>query len=397
MIYLFEDTAVQDLAPLSLTRLMCDMRVGVYSLRELLQLLEYDIAVVSEREVLQHLVGEEQLEVDHARSIFLNASILPNQEILQEIFEMLEQTDDSVSIWYEDVLVAARPNFSGRYMYQYLENFSYQAEQQIQWRSKQKPVMMHRFDPVIALRPLLVSHLALRSALGGLKEYASKVLVGENVSIAQQVVFDTSEGDIILESGVSVASFSVLKGPLWVGKNSKINEHSVLKDGVSIGNTCKVGGEIEASIIYDYSNKQHHGFLGHSILGSWVNLGAGTSNSDLKNTYGIVRFQQCDETIESGKKFLGCVIGDLSKTAINTSIMTGKTVGISSSVMGIILADAPNFVMHRSDVAGDQVQWRYNSVIEVQQRMFSRRGVEQTPLHIQLLSNLHPSSSSSAS
>jgi hypothetical protein len=171
----------------------------------------------------------------------------------------------------------------------------------------------------------------------------------------------------------------------------------VLKDGTSIGNTCKVGGEIEASMIYDYSNKQHHGFLGHSVLGSWVNLGAGTSNSDLKNTYGTVRFQQCDETIESGKKFLGCVMGDLSKTAINTSIMTGKTVGISSSVMGNVLTDTPDFIMHRSDVAGDQVQWRYDSVVEMQQRMFARRDVVQTPLHLKLLSDLHPSALSSSS
>ena len=94
---------------------------------------------------------------------------------------------------------------------------------------------------------------------------------------------------------------------------------------MALGHTTKIGGEIEASIVEPYTNKQHHGFLGHSYLGSWINLGAGTCNSDLKNTYGNVKMDYRGESVATGMQFVGCFMGDYAKTAINTGIFTGKT------------------------------------------------------------------------
>ena len=133
-----------------------------------------------------------------------------------------------------------------------------------------------------------------------------------------------------------------------------MNEHAALKDGVSLGHHTKVGGEVEASIIEPYSNKQHHGFLGHSYVGSWVNLGAGTCNSDLKNTYGTVNMEYGSidgkgsrdggvQKASTGMQFVGCFIGDYAKTAINTSIFTGKTIGACSMVYGFVTTNVPAF------------------------------------------------------
>ena len=118
---------------------------------------------------------------------------------------------------------------------------------------------------------------------------------------------------------------------------------AVLKDGVAIGARAKIGGEIEASIVEPLSNKQHHGFLGHSYVGSWVNLGAGTSNSDLKNTYGSVTMDYGGRRVPSGMQLVGCFIGDYAKTAVNTGIFTGKAIGVCSMAYGFVTTNVPGF------------------------------------------------------
>jgi UDP-N-acetylglucosamine diphosphorylase/glucosamine-1-phosphate N-acetyltransferase len=105
-------------------------------------------------------------------------------------------------------------------------------------------------------------------------------------------------------------------------------------ENTSIGPVCKVGGEVEGSVIHSFSNKQHDGFLGHAYLGMWVNLGADTNNSDLKNNYGSVKLVIDGETVDSGSTFMGLVMGDHSKSAINSMFNTGTVVGVSSNVFG---------------------------------------------------------------
>ncbi len=121
---------------------------------------------------------------------------------------------------------------------------------------------------------------------GVYRESSDGVYVASGAVIDDHVVTDTQPGPIVVDQNASVGPFSFLRGPIYIGPNSRINEHSAIKDAVSLAHTTKIGGEVEGSIIEAYSNKQHHGFLGHSYLGSWINLGAGTCNSDLKNTYG---------------------------------------------------------------------------------------------------------------
>jgi len=220
------------------------------------------------------------------------------------------------------------------------------------------------------------------------KEIADGVFSADGKPLGQYCVTDSSEGPIILESGVNVGPYCFFKGPIYVGQKVKIIEHSAMKDAVTLGSTTKVGGEVEASIIEPYSNKQHHGFLGHSYLGSWVNLGAGTSNSDLKNTYGEVVMEYSNKKIKTGMQFVGSFIGDYAKTAINTSIFTGKTIGACSMVYGFVTTNVPSFVNY-ARTFGQVTETAVETLVQTQARMFARRNVEQRPCDVQLLRDIY--------
>ena len=160
------------------------------------------------------------------------------------------------------------------------------------------------------------------------------IFIGKNVEIKPGVVLDASTGSIFIEKNVTIFPNAVIQGPFYIGESSKIKSCATIYPNVSIGKICKVGGEVEDSIIHPYTNKQHSGFLGHSYLGSWINLGADTNNSDLQNNYGTIKVQVNGRHIDSGKQFVGLMMGDHSKTAINTMFNTGTVVGFSSNVFG---------------------------------------------------------------
>jgi UDP-N-acetylglucosamine diphosphorylase / glucose-1-phosphate thymidylyltransferase / UDP-N-acetylgalactosamine diphosphorylase / glucosamine-1-phosphate N-acetyltransferase / galactosamine-1-phosphate N-acetyltransferase len=222
----------------------------------------------------------------------------------------------------------------------------------------------------------------------GYREVRDGVFVAENVTLGDHLVTDTRQGPVVIDHDAVIGPFCFLRGPVYIGPQSRVNEHASLKDCVSLGHHTKVGGEIEASIIEPYSNKQHHGFLGHSYVGSWVNLGAGTSNSDLKNTYGTVKMEYRGEKVSTGMQFIGAMIGDYAKTAINTSIFTGKTIGACSMVYGFVAANVPSFCNYARSF--DQItDLPAEVMISIQQRMFARRQVLQRECDIQLIRDLY--------
>jgi UDP-N-acetylglucosamine diphosphorylase/glucosamine-1-phosphate N-acetyltransferase len=146
------------------------------------------------------------------------------------------------------------------------------------------------------------------------------------------VVFDTRHGAIVLEAGVEVRHGTRLEGPLYAGARSRLlGDHIRFS---SIGPRCNVKGEVSNAIFTGYSNKGHDGFVGHTVLGHWVNLGAGTTTSNLKNTYGEVALELEGARVKTGRQFLGSLIGDHAKTAIGTMLPTGTVVGAGASVFG---------------------------------------------------------------
>ena len=162
------------------------------------------------------------------------------------------------------------------------------------------------------------------------------VFVDPSARVGPFTLIDASGGPVIVDAGAIIESHCAIHGPVSVGSGTIVRSGAHLSDGTVIGPTCRIGGEIDRTTILGSSNKQHDGFLGHSYVGEWVNLGAGTITSDLKHTYGSVRVPGLDtaggEQVGTGRTFVGSLIGDHVKTAIGTLLMTGSVIGIGSAV-----------------------------------------------------------------
>jgi UDP-N-acetylglucosamine diphosphorylase/glucosamine-1-phosphate N-acetyltransferase len=159
-----------------------------------------------------------------------------------------------------------------------------------------------------------------------------EIFVEKNVKIAAGAILDATNGAIIVGENAKIMHNSVIIGPCFIGKNSVVKIGAKIYENCSFGESCKIGGEIENSIFHSFSNKQHDGFLGHSYICEWVNLGANTNNSDLKNNYSNVKMNLPHKQILTEKQFLGLMIGDHSKTAINSAFSTGTIIGTSSMI-----------------------------------------------------------------
>jgi len=162
------------------------------------------------------------------------------------------------------------------------------------------------------------------------------VWIGENSVVKHGVILDASDGPIIIDENVQIMHNAVIIGPAYIGKNSLVKIGAKIYHNTSVGPYCKVAGEIEGTIIQAYTNKQHDGYLGHSYVGEWVNLGADTNNSDLKNNYSPVKvwFYPTREKVSTGNLFVGTFIGDHSKVGINCSINTGAVIGFGVNIYG---------------------------------------------------------------
>ncbi len=158
------------------------------------------------------------------------------------------------------------------------------------------------------------------------------ILIGESVEVRSGTVLDASSGPIIIADGAVIEPNAIIYGPCYIGKLTIIRGGAKVGKGTSIGEQCRIGGEVGESVIAGYTNKQHEGFLGHSYIGSWVNIGAGTANSDLKNNYGKIKAWCAGAVRNTGRRFFGLVCGDHSKIAINTRINTGSVIGFNANV-----------------------------------------------------------------
>jgi len=190
------------------------------------------------------------------------------------------------------------------------------------------------------------------------------------------VVFDTRNGPVVLESGVEVRSGTRLEGPLWVGSNTRVVGGPIRNS--AIGPWSVVHGEMSTTALLGYANKSHYGFVGHSVLGRWVNLGAGTTTSDLKSTYGPVRLRIGDVDLETGHQFLGSLIGDHAKTAIGIMLDTGSVIGAGASVFDCVRAPkyVPPFAWGGGGSASERMtQQKFLDVVE---RVLPRRDVQVT-------------------
>ncbi len=350
---IFEDDQSGNLLPLTYFRPSYDLRCGMTTLREKIIRSYPGVPVrLCCRGYLSNLVREQNPGIqvntgNPGRSLFVNGRVLANESLAKRI--RLKGND--VVYLSGETVVAARVsdgNLEGleRAMQSGLlsrESFSGFPHEVVE-----EQLVRYPWDLVGANGAALLSDFKLYASKKKLlrgKIYAGVDMVGKRniyveagAKVKPGVVLDAENGPIVIGRNVTVFPHVMLEGPVFVGDGSSIKAGAKIYENTSIGEVCKVGGEVEASIIHSYANKQHDGFLGHSYLGMWVNLGADTNNSDLKNNYGSVKVFINGSSVDSGSQFVGLTMGDHSKSGINTMFNTGTVVGVSCNVFG---ADFP--------------------------------------------------------
>jgi len=215
----------------------------------------------------------------------------------------------------------------------------------------------------------------------------NKVYIAPGVKIHPFVCIDTHGGPVTLDAGVEVHPFTRIEGPCYVGPKSILLGAKV-REGCSIGPMCRIGGEVEESIVHGYSNKYHDGFLGHAYVGEWVNLGALTTNSDLKNDYSTVSVMMGRKTIDTGSTKVGSTIGDHVKSSIGTLLNTGAVVGTAC----ILVANGaplpkyiPPFAWFLNNI---NKGFGLNPLIDTARIAMSRRKVQMTEADEKLLRHI---------
>lgn len=229
--------------------------------------------------------------------------------------------------------------------------------------------------------------LAQMPKYASIKGPVSSLIIAPSAKIDDFVAFNTQKGPIIISEGVSIEHFSYISGPCYIAPYAKIHS-ALLRGGTTICEGCRIGGEIENSIIMQYTNKAHYGYVGDSIVGEWVNLGAGSTFSNLKNTYGTVKVRVGKRKVDTKMLKLGPIIGDMCKVSIGCMIYSGRRIGISSHLVGIVDEDIPSFTFYNGN-SKRRVELKLESVLETQKRMMERRGKVLSRSEEKLISYLH--------
>ncbi|QDU97745.1 putative sugar nucleotidyl transferase [Lignipirellula cremea] len=399
-VVVFEDHATERLYPITLGRLAYNISCGGYRLCDGLRdlgapvrsvarphLLEIERADFSDFAPARHSAG--------ARTqMLVNARVVPSRTNFQTLQQLLKEGRSGVI--FDDREAIAAVVLAGDTPPPPLElsvenlpdYFNYARIPSLPPLPQTLTLFDYPHDVIRFHMQILEENLNHRLAQGDYTELVDGVFGAPGARLGEHVVVAPGSGPILLDENATIGPFCFLSGAAYLGKNARVIEHSALKDGVSLGHTTKIGGEVEASVIEPYTNKQHYGFLGHSYLGSWINLGAGTCNSDLKNTYGVVNMEYRGEKTPTGMQFVGCIMGDYAKSAINTGIFTGKVIGSCSMVYGFVTTNVPSFVNY-ARLFGQVTELPPEVQIATQERMFKRRKVEQRPCDAQLIQDMY--------
>lgn len=203
-----------------------------------------------------------------------------------------------------------------------------------------------------------------------------RVAISPDADVDPGAILDATAGPVIVDAGARVQAPCRIVGPAYVGSGSVLLGGALARS--TIGPGCRVRGEVQATVMLGFANKAHEGYLGHSVVGRWANLGAMTTNSDLKNTYGSVRVKAGDRMIDTGMTKAGCLVGDHVRTGIGTLINTGTVIGAGTTVSGggLVSGRIPPFSW---GVAGEWTQYDIDRFMVVAERVMARRGFELTP------------------
>lgn len=371
---LFDNENRDNFLPLAYTRPVCELRVGILTIREKWQRsLGKDIAYITQ----DYLAGKYPIDYSE-ENILINGSVLPSPQLIK----LIQQMDFNEAFLRGEELIAAKLN--GEQLEQLIHDEDFGELKGFDLEDTEYLKLDHVWDL------FKINDAALRQDF----ELLTKGRKSAPISDTNRVL---GPENVFLEPGVSMefATINAQTGPVYIGKGATImegvlirgplaiGEHSILKMGAKVygattlGPHCKIGGEVKNTILQGYSSKSHEGYLGDAAIGEWCNLGADTNNSNLKNNYEEVKMwnYSTNTFIKTGMQFCGLVMGDHSKTGINTMLNTGTVVGIAANVFG---SDFPrNFIPSFAWGGHKGFQtYRAEKAFETMERVMSRRNLD---------------------
>jgi UDP-N-acetylglucosamine diphosphorylase/glucosamine-1-phosphate N-acetyltransferase len=371
-IIFFEDKREKFL-PLVYTKPIAKLRVGILTVEEKWQkqFEQHDITP-NISYITEDYLSDKFPLIEEEQNIFINARFFPNERLVKFIVNNLIPDE---AIMYEGSVVASKCTMDqfkleSYYIKDYNESFvSLELKNVTDIFSKNALAIEQDFELITKGRKS-ASISSTNTVIG------DDIFIEEGASVEASVL-NSSSGPIYIGKNAEIMEGSLVRGPLAMCENSALKMGAKIYGATTVGKFSKVGGEVNNSVIQDYSNKGHDGFLGNSVIGEWCNLGADTNTSNLKNNYAEVKLwsYETKQFAKTGLQFCGLIMGDHSKCGINTMFNTGTVVGVSSNIFG---SGFPrNFVSSFSwGGASGVTTYTINKVFEVAEIVMARRGIE---------------------
>ena len=400
---LFDDNASRDdFRPISSTRALFDIKIGCltpfeqFRSRPLKLLTRNYLRGITKSRHPSFSVNDSVFDKDY---LYLN-SLFSIQD--RELERLLQEKDDFVITSRNKVLVARMSKEDTEYFCDSIINGKILDLKKLRVNTTDLEANPDRYGPICWNIWNLISDLSKRlseqllnqeqqSIPGALKvKGKGPLFVHKESTVDQETVLDTTDGGIYIGPRAVIAQ-STIRGPAFLDEDTEVKPYSILSHSY-VGKNCRVAGEVDSSILMDYTNKSHSGYIGHSYVGEWVNLGANTTTSDLKMTYGTISMYSHDDyrkKVDSGLIKLGVFFGDMAKTSIGTNIYGGIRVGVSSHVHGgFVTGDIPGYVIFGAGIGAENVELELSSAIRTQKRMMSRRGVTMSDQYESLMTDV---------
>jgi UDP-N-acetylglucosamine diphosphorylase/glucosamine-1-phosphate N-acetyltransferase len=381
---LFDHFRRSDLLPLTFLRPVPDIRIGILTIREKWE--RYLNARTST--LTESYLRKKYPIIEEEENIMINGSVCPNPELVREILGL-----ESGQILYQGETVIAMRLQAGE-----LEKMDDEkAGDESMIESTKMTLKVNNTWDIFALNGTALEEDFNLITEGRQSQPTSKTnqLVGNNIFMEEGAkvecsILNSSTGPIYIGKDAEIMEGAMIRGPFSLGEQSVVKMGAKIYGPTTVGPFCKVGGEINNSVFFGYSNKAHDGFMGQSVIGEWCNIGADTNTSNLKNTYENIKlWNYADKTfVETGKQFCGLIMGDHSKCGINTMFNTGTVVGISSNIFGPGYQRnfIPSFVW--GGTSGHKA-YDIDKAIAVARRVYSRRGLEFSDTDEQIMRNAY--------
>jgi UDP-N-acetylglucosamine diphosphorylase/glucosamine-1-phosphate N-acetyltransferase len=414
-ILIFEDSFFGNLSPLSLLRPVYDVVTGVYTNRERLEESlpsKYKLSLHC-RNILQPLLesespGEKINRIDKEDYVFINGNLIFDDAFLSWGIKKMKW--NSVLMNEGKVVLAKIEKDKLTYLKHKIENknidnsltvkdFDYleffEAKELLE---KYSVFMIHYswdvircFDMMLLKDLLSISINKKRNSLPSKVSAVNlkNIRISKSANVYPNVVLDAEAGMIYIDDKATIEPFSYIKGPVYIGKNVLVKSGAKIYGSCSIGVGCKVAGEISSSIFHSNVNKQHDGFIGNTYACPFVNFGADTVTSNLKNNYSKIRMKFNAEQINTDMQFLGTIAGDHSKFGINTMLNTGTIVGIFANIAGRGFPDKQIDSFSWNILGSQSVKYKLEEALATAKIVFARRHIEMSREYEELVREIY--------